>query len=266
MKGSQWRWKQRVRCGSNEMGSVRRSDTAPGPLLLFGAPGAGKETQARELARLWGIPHISIGDLLRNHVNLGTSVGHRVKDLMARGELVPDSLVNEMVAGRTHQPDTARGCILDGYHRTLSQAYAFLQELRLQRRTLPLVALRITISESQLLRRGTGRRSCPACQRSYNVFLNPPKREGICDQDHAELIERTDDIEETFKERMRSYEKTTGPVIRLYRKSCHIADINGNRPMKEVLKDIVSVVMGFRSRQRTELLRSQSSHISGLGD
>ena len=193
-------------------GRAAELKTAPGPILLLGAPGVGKGTQAKELVKLWGIPQISTGDLLRGNVARGTELGKMAKEIMGRGELVPDSLVNEMVAARLTEPDTVNGYILDGFPRTLGQAGWLDGRLAALKGTLPVVAVSIQVSYNQLLRRITGRRNCPACQTIYNVYMNPSKKEGFCDVEGAALVQRADDTEEVFKERMRAYSALTAPV------------------------------------------------------
>ena len=216
----------------------------PGPILLLGAPGVGKGTQARELVKLWGIPQISTGDLLRANVAEGTALGRVAKEIMARGELVPDSLVEEMAAVRLQQPDTANGYILDGFPRTLGQANWL--DGRLAAQSLPVVAVSIRVDYNQLLRRITGRRICPVCQTIYNVYVNPPKREGFCDIDGAALVQRADDTEEVFKERMRAYEALTAPVVEHYRTLGRFAEVDGDRPIPEIAAEIVSAVERLR--------------------
>jgi len=216
----------------------------PGPILLLGAPGVGKGTQARELVKLWGIPQISTGDLLRANVAQGTALGRVAKEIMARGELVPDSLVEEMAAVRLQQPDTARGYILDGFPRTLGQANWL--DGRLAAQSLPVVAVSIHVDYNQLLHRITGRRICPLCQTIYNVYVNPPKREGFCDIDGTALVQRADDTEEVFKERMRAYEALTAPVVEHYRTLERFAEVDGDRPIPEIAAEIVSAVERLR--------------------
>ena len=145
----------------------------PGPILLLGAPGVGKGTQAKELVKIWGIPQISTGDLLRANVAQGSELGKMAKEIMGRGELVPDTLVNEMVAIRLQQPDTANGYILDGFPRTLVQAGWLDGRLAALSTGLPVVAVSIQVDYNQLLRRITGRRNCPVCQSIYNVYGKP---------------------------------------------------------------------------------------------
>ena len=223
-----------------------RKTPLPGPILLLGAPGVGKGTQAKELVKLWGIPQISTGDLLRGNVARGTSLGLVAKEIMGRGELVPDSLVNEMVAVRLDEPDTANGYILDGFPRTLPQAGWLDGRLAAQGKGLPVVAVSIQVDYNQLLRRITGRRNCPVCQRIYNIYSNPPQRAGFCDVDGAALVQRADDTEPVFKERMRTYESQTAPVVEHYRASGRFAEVDGDRPIEAIAAGIVAAVERLR--------------------
>jgi adenylate kinase len=219
----------------------------PGPILLLGAPGVGKGTQAKELVKLWGIPQISTGDLLRANVSQGTPLGIIARETMDRGELVPDSLVNEMVAARLVEPDTVRGYILDGFPRTLPQAGWLDGRVSAQQLTLPVVAVSISVDYNQLLRRITGRRNCPVCQTIYNVYSNPPKVDEVCDIEGAALVQRADDTEQVFAERMRSYEALTTPVIEHYRALGRFAEVDGDRPIGEVAAGIVYAVERLRA-------------------
>lgn len=220
--------------------------TAPGPILLLGAPGVGKGTQAKELVKIWNIPQISTGDLLRGNVAQGTELGRTAKEIMGRGELVPDSLVNEMVAVRLAQPDTAGGYILDGFPRTLVQAGWLDGRLAAQVTGLPVVAVSIKVDYNQLLRRITGRRNCPVCQTIYNLYGKPPAKEGFCDVDGAALVQRADDTEKVFEERMRAYEALTAPVVEHYRALGRFAEVDGDRPIAEIATGIVAAVDGLR--------------------
>jgi adenylate kinase len=219
----------------------------PGPILLLGAPGVGKGTQAKELVKIWGIPQISTGDLLRANVAQGTPLGKAAKEIMQRGELVPDSLVNDMVAVRLQQPDTVKGYILDGFPRTLAQAQWLDCRLATQPGSLPVVAVSIQVDYNQLLRRITGRRNCPVCQTIYNIYSKPPQRAGFCDVEGASLVQRADDTEKVFAERMRAYNSQTAPVIEHYRELGRFAEVAGDGPIPAIAAGIVAAVERLRS-------------------
>jgi adenylate kinase len=228
-------------------------------MLFMGAPGSGKGTQAKAIMAAWGIPQISTGDLLRDHRARGTALGAQATQLMDSGRLVPDDLVNQMVAERVALPDTARGYILDGYPRTLAQAEWLDQRLRDQQSDahrlaaagtssgLPLIAVSIRVSYTQLLRRITGRRNCPTCQRIYNVYLQPPKFDTVCDVEGTPLVQRADDVEAVFHERMRTYAALTAPVVEHYRASSRFVEVDGEQPADEVMAGIVAAVTRLRS-------------------
>jgi adenylate kinase len=231
---------------SVEEGRAVRSNTVPGPILLMGPPGAGKGTQAKELVKIWGIPQISTGDLLRANVAQETPIGKKAKEIIGRGELVSDDMVNEMVALRLHDPDTARGYILDGFPRTLGQAGWIDARLAATPNALPVVAVSIQVNYNQLLRRITGRRNCPVCQSIYNIYVNPPKADGICNIEGAVLIQRDDDTEEVFQERMRAYAALTAPVVEHYRALGRFTEVDGDRPISEIAAGIVAAVERLR--------------------
>jgi adenylate kinase len=220
--------------------------TIPGPILLLGAPGVGKGTQAKELVKIWQIPQISTGDLLRGNVAKGTDLGKTAKEIMGRGELVPDTLVNEMVALRLKEPDIAKGYILDGFPRTLPQANWLDGRLAAEGSTLPVIAVSIQVDYNQLLRRITGRRNCPTCQRIYNIYSNPPQKEGVCDVDGAALATRADDTEKVFIERMRAYNAMTAPVVEHYRALGRFAEVNGDGAINQIAAGIVAAVERLR--------------------
>jgi adenylate kinase len=214
----------------------------------LGAPGVGKGTQAKELVKIWGIPQISTGDLLRANVAQGTPLGLQAKEIINRGELVPDTLVNEMVATRLLEPDTVRGYSLDGFPRTLGQARWLDGRLATQVGTLPVVAVSIVVNYNQLLRRITGRRICPVDQSIYNIYVNPPKNDGFCDIEGAALIQRDDDTEEVFKERIRAYAALTAPVVEHYRGQGRFAEVDGDRPIAVIAAEIVAAVERLRQQ------------------
>lgn len=218
----------------------------PGPILLLGAPGVGKGTQAKELVKKWDIPQISTGDLLRYHRDHGTELGRKAEEIMAQGRLVPDDIVNQMVADRLQQPDTANGYILDGYPRTLGQADWLDQHLAANPRTLAVVAVSIQVSYNELLRRITGRRTCPVCGAIYNVYLQPPQNDEKCDRDGTPLVRRSDDTEEVFHERLRTYESQTAPVVEHYRALGRFEQVNGEQPVESVAADVMAAVARLR--------------------
>ena len=227
--------------------SKQTRKVSPGPILLLGAPGVGKGTQAKQLMEKWGIPQISTGDLLRYNRDHGTPLGNQAKEIMAAGRLVPDDLVNQMVAERLKQPDTVGGYILDGFPRTLNQAQWLDQHLSGDARALPVIAVSIRVGYTQLLRRITGRRSCPVCGTIYNIYLHPPKVEGKCDLDGTPLERRSDDTEEVFQERMRTYESQTAPVVEHYRRQGRFEEVDGDQPVEKVAADVVAAVARLRS-------------------
>jgi adenylate kinase len=228
-------------------GSQERLKITPGPILMLGAPGAGKGTQAQELVATWGIPQISTGDLLRYNVDNGTDLGKLADPIMKCGKLVPDELIQDMVLARLAKPDTVRGFILDGFPRTLGQAGWIDAQIAGKPGSLPVVAVRIQVDYTQLLRRITGRRNCPVCGTIYNIYLNPPKQEGICDLDGAKLVQRSDDTEACFAGRLHTYESQTAPVIEHYRALSRFAEVNGDQPVADVAAGIVSSVERLRA-------------------
>ena len=229
-----------------EQGRETGRKILPGPILLLGAPGVGKGTQAKELVKLWSIPQISTGDLLRANVAQGTQLGREAKEIMGRGELVPDSLVDEMVAARLKAPDTTNGYILDGFPRTLGQAGWLDGRLAAQAGGLPVIAVSIQVDYNRLLRRITGRRNCPVCQTIYNIHGKPPKRAGFCDVEGAALVQRADDTEKVFAERMRAYVALTAPVVEHYRALGRFAEVDGSGPIDEIASGIVAAVERLR--------------------
>lgn len=229
------------------------SEFVPGPILLLGAPGAGKGTQAKALMAQWSIPQISTGDLLREMrkrsecgVSQPGSLGAKVCQAMDSGKLVPDELVQAMVLERLGQPDTGRGYILDGFPRTLSQAKWLDGELARSKTNLPVVAVSIQVSYTELLRRLTGRRSCPVCGRTYNIYSQPPKSDMTCDADGSPLSRRTDDTEEVAASRLRTYDAQTAPVVAHYRELGVFAEVDGEKSIEDVTRELADAVVGLR--------------------
>jgi len=230
---------------------VMKTDRVVGPIIVMGAPGAGKGTQAKLIAAAYGIPQISTGDLFRENVAKGTPLGLRVKATLDRGELVSDDLVNDMVADRLSKPDCDRGFILDGFPRTVGQAEWLDGYLKSRQAgdgaaapfsAIPPVVVQIAVEYNHLLQRITGRRSCPTCGRIYNVYFQPPKVEGICDVDGGRLVVRPDDTEEVVAERLKAYERQTIPVLDYYKARGRVVEVNGDQPVEVVAAQAMSAI------------------------
>ena len=214
-------------------------------VIFLGPPGSGKGTQAKELARQYGVPHLSTGDMLREHVGKGTPLGLKAKPIMERGELVPDSLVLKMVAERIERPDCEHGFVFDGFPRTVAQAKYLCEMLRRQGFKQPFV-IHMVIPTSVLMKRLTGRRTCKLGGEIYNIYERPPKVEGICDVDGGELVHRPDDREEVVAPRLNAYEKLTAPLVQYYRRLGALHDVDANRSVEEVRREICQLVLGMR--------------------
>jgi adenylate kinase len=221
------------------------SNFLPGPVLLLGAPGVGKGTQAKALMATFGIPQISTGDILRANIAKGTALGKAARSLMDQGQLVSDDLVNDMVADRLREPDTKRGYILDGFPRTLNQAEWLDRHLTETNTALPVVAVSIVVNHDQLQRRITGRRISPV-GRIYNIYSNPPAVEGICDVDGSALVQRPDDSTEVFEARLKTFGAQTAPVIEHYRGQGRFKEVDGDRAVEAVTSSIKEVLQAFR--------------------
>lgn len=203
-----------------ETGVERSSDTAsplhhPLALVLFGPPGSGKGTQSKLLVRAFGIPQISTGDMLRDHVRKGNAVGTKVEAKMKAGILVKDDVVNRLVEERLQQCDCKRGFILDGYPRTQAQAEVLCRMLAA--RGVRQLVVHLVVDYNVIIARLSGRRQCPVCGTLYNATSRPPKVPGVCDLDGAKLVVREDDREEVVRERLDAYEKQTRPLIDYFR-------------------------------------------------
>lgn len=219
-----------------------------GPIILLGPPGAGKGTQAKRIAERYGIPQISTGDILRDNVKRGTPLGLQAKDVMARGELVSDNLLYDMVAQRLRQVDCEPGFILDGFPRNPAQAewldkfleMEFFDNLR-RDKCLPIV-IRIEVDYNQLLRRLTGRRTCLASGHIYNVYFQPPRVADTCDVDGSKLVIRNDDREEVIRERLTAYGLQTKPVAEYYERKGRLVSVNGDLPVDQVTEQVLRVI------------------------
>jgi adenylate kinase len=219
-----------------------------GAVVLLGPPGAGKGTQAKRISEHYAIPHVSTGDLLRESVTQGTELGSIAKAVMARGELVSDDLVCNMVRERLLQPDCKRGYILDGFPRTAAQAGwldALLEHEILDNpratRAWPIV-VQLEVDYNQLLLRITGRRSCPTDGRIYNVHFQPPRVDETCDVDGAKLVTRNDDRLEVIQPRLTTYQEQTRPVADYYQRTGRLVIVNGEAPMDDVTAHIYRIL------------------------
>lgn len=209
-------------------------------VIFLGPPGAGKGTQAKEVARRYGVPHLSTGDMLRDHVARGTRLGAQARPLMERGELVPDALVLDMVEERIARPDCASGFVFDGFPRTRVQAERLDQMLR--RRGFPAVVLYVAVDPEALFRRLTGRRSCTVCGEIYNLYDRPPKVAGKCDRDGGALVQRDDDREEVIRERLAAYELQTQPLVDYYRAGHLLVEVDGAAAIATVTRSVMEIL------------------------
>mgnify|MGYP000321371207 FL=1 len=210
-------------------------------LVLLGAPGAGKGTQAKKLIEKYGIPQISTGDLLRAAVAAGTPLGKEAKSYMDKGELVPDSVVLGMVEERLKQDDCKKGYILDGFPRNTAQAEALDKMLASLNMSLT-AALSVDVPFDDLMKRLTGRRTCKSCGQMYNIYFKPPAKEGICDKCNGELFQRDDDKEETIKKRLDVYNAQTAPLIDYYGKKGILKTVQGTGNIDDIFKKVCELL------------------------
>ena len=212
-------------------------------LVLLGAPGAGKGTQAKKLIEKYGIPQISTGDILRKAVADGTPLGKEAKGIMDKGELVPDKIVLGLVEERVKQADCKKGFILDGFPRNTAQAEALdklLNDLQ-----MPLdSALSVDVPKEDLMKRLTGRRTCKKCQQMYNVYYSPPKKDAVCDKCGGELFQRGDDKEDTIKKRLDVYDAQTAPLIDYYSKKGIRKSVMGTGSIDEIFNKVCNILEG----------------------
>jgi adenylate kinase len=214
-------------------------------VLLLGAPGAGKGTQARFLAKTLGVPLVASGDLLRDHRKRGTDLGRAAQAYMDRGDLVPDELVVEMIVNRMDQPDAVAGVLLDGFPRNIAQADAL--ETRVAERGGSIgIAVYVDVPTDVLVERLAGRWMCPGCQASFHETFNAPLVAGTCDTCGGELYQRADDKREVVANRVAVYLRDTLPVVERYEKQCILEHLNGNQPI-EVVKDALRQAVADRA-------------------
>jgi adenylate kinase len=212
-------------------------------LVLMGAPGAGKGTQAEQIVEKYGIPHISTGDMFRAAIKGGTELGLKAKSYMDDGNLVPDEVTIGIVQERLSKDDCVKGFLLDGFPRTVTQAEAL--ETILDELNRPLdFAVNIDVPKDNLMERLTGRRICKSCGATYHLYFNPPTQEGICDKCGGELYQRPDDNEETVGRRLEVYMKQTKPLLDFYEEKGYLKNIDGDQEIDKVFSDLQSLFGG----------------------
>jgi len=212
-------------------------------IVLLGAPGAGKGTQAKILIEKYGIPQISTGDLLRAAVASGTTLGKEAKSYMDKGELVPDSVVLGMVEERLKQDDCKKGYILDGFPRNTVQAEALDKMLASLDMSLT-AALSVDVPFEDLMKRLTGRRTCKSCGQMYNIYFKAPAKEGICDKCSGELFQRDDDKEATIKKRLEVYSAQTEPLMGYYKSKGILKSVSGTGSIDEIFSKVCAILEG----------------------
>ena len=210
-------------------------------LIMLGAPGAGKGTQAKRIAAKYGIPHISTGDIFRANIKNGTELGKKAQTYMDQGLLVPDELVCDLVVDRIQQSDCEKGYVLDGFPRTIPQAEALTAALEKLGTGID-YAINVEVPDANILNRMGGRRACLGCGATYHVEFNAPKQEGVCDTCGAELVLRDDDKPETVQKRLDVYHEQTQPLIDYYTKAGKLAEVDGTKDMDDVLAAIVDLL------------------------
>ena len=210
-------------------------------MVLLGPPGSGKGTQASALEQRWKLPHIASGDLLRANVRDDSDLGRRARPFMDRGDLVPDDLILDMMAARLAEPEAAEGYVLDGFPRTVAQAHALADRLDAMGQSLDAV-IYLGVPEEELLRRLSGRLTCPACNAIYQVDTMPSKKEGICDICGAKLVQRQDEQPDVVRNRLKVYTQQTKPVLDYYRQKGLLHDVDGTIGVDRVLSEIASIV------------------------
>lgn len=210
-------------------------------IIMLGAPGAGKGTQAKKIADKYQIPHISTGDIFRANIKEGTELGKKAKSYMDQGQLVPDELTLELIMDRFQNPDCKDGYVLDGFPRTIPQAEALTEALAKKGETID-YAINVEVPDENIINRMGGRRACLGCGSTYHIVYAPTKTEGICDRCGEKLVLRDDDKPETVKNRLNVYHNQTQPLIDYYTKQGKLAEVDGTMGMEDVFGAIVKIL------------------------
>ena len=210
-------------------------------IIMLGAPGAGKGTQAKQISSKYDIPHISTGDIFRANIKNGTELGKKAKEYMDKGALVPDELTCDLVMDRIKQDDCKNGFVLDGFPRTIPQAEALTAALEKIGEKMDF-AINVDVPDENIVNRMSGRRACLECGATYHIVSIPPKKEGICDNCGSELVLRDDDKPETVQKRLDVYHEQTQPLIEYYDKQGILKTVDGTVPMEQVFADIVAIL------------------------
>ena len=210
-------------------------------IIMLGAPGAGKGTQAKQIADKYSIPHISTGDIFRANIKNGTELGKKAKQYMDQGALVPDELTCDLVMDRIQQDDCKNGFVLDGFQRTIPQAEALDAALGKINEKMD-YAIDVDVPDENIVNRMSGRRACLNCGATYHLISIPPKVEGICDRCGSEIVLREDDKPETVQKRLKVYHEQTQPLIDYYKNQGILKSVDGTQPMDEVFKAIVTIL------------------------
>ena len=210
-------------------------------IIMLGAPGAGKGTQAKKIAEKYQIPHISTGDIFRANIKGGTELGMEAKTFMDQGMLVPDEITIGMLMDRIGQEDCINGYVLDGFPRTIPQAESLTKALA-ERGEKVDYAINVDVPDENIINRMSGRRACLGCGATYHITFNPPVKEGICDTCGQELVLRDDDKPETVKKRLDVYHQQTQPLIDYYKNAEILAEVDGTQPMDAVFQGIVEIL------------------------
>lgn len=210
-------------------------------IVMLGAPGAGKGTQAIKIADKYGIPHISTGDIFRANIKGGTELGMKAKSYMDKGELVPDEVTIGMLLNRISESDCEQGYVLDGFPRTIPQAESLTKALSDKGDRIDF-ALDINVPDENIVKRMSGRRACPKCGATYHIVYAAPKAENICDKCGSELIIRSDDKPETVQDRLDVYHKQTEPLIAYYKNEGVLREVDGTQDLEKVFEDVVTIL------------------------